>query len=191
MRAVLQAAATAGLTTATIAVPALAVLVLAGLVLAGPALVLPAQAALASSSPVDITPSPSAPGTSTTFAVNCSSQTAGGNATSATLIGTTLGLSEHIPMQASTHANEFVATVVLPADIKPGSYEPDIDCSNGVTASAAFTVQAVPGVAPATGDGTTATAADDRLTAIGLGLIGLGTVSAVVFLTRRRFRARA
>ena len=189
MRAVLRAAATAGLTVATLAVPALAVpgsqsrpsLSRPSLSRHGPA--------LASSSPVDITPSPSAPGTSTTFAVNCSSQTAGGNATSATLIGTTLGLSEHIPMQASTHTNEFVTTVVLPATIKAGTYQPDIDCSNGVTASAAFTVKAAPGVAPATGDGTTATATDDRLTAIGLALAGFGAVSGVLFLTRRRFRA--
>jgi hypothetical protein len=181
MRAVLRAAATAGLTMASLAVPALAV----------PALVLPAQPVLASSSPVDITPSPSAPGTSTTFAVNCSSLSAGGKATSATLIGTTLGLGEHVPMQASTHVNEFVATVVLPADIKPGTYQPDIDCSNGVTASAALTVKAVPAVAPATGDGTTATATDDRLTVIGLALLGLGAVSGVLLLTRRRFRTRA
>ncbi len=181
MRAVLRAAATAALIVTTLTFPAFAF----------PALVLPAGAALASSSPVDISPSPSAPGTSTTFAVNCSSLTAGGNATSATLIGTTLGLSEHIPMQASTHTNEFVTTVVLPATIKPGTYQPDIDCSNGVTASAAFTVKAVPGVAPATGDGTTATAADDRLTAIGLILLGLGAVSGALVLTRRRFRSRA
>jgi len=181
MRAVLRAAATAGLTVATLAFAAFAF----------PALVFPAGAALASSSPVDISPSPSAPGTSTTFSVNCSSLTAGGNATSATLIGTTLGLSGHIPMQASTHTNEFVTTVVLPATIKPGTYQPDIDCSNGVTASAAFTVKAVPGVAPATGDGTTATATDDRLAAIGLALLGLGAVSAALVLTRHRSRSRA
>jgi hypothetical protein len=179
MRAFQRAAAQTSLIVATLTGPAVACIV---------TLVSPAQA---SSSPVDITPNPSAPGTSTTFAVNCSSLTAGGKATSATLIGTTLGLSEHIPMQASTHANEFVATVTLPAAIKAGTYQPDIDCSNGVTASAALTVKAVPGVAPATGDGTTATATDDRLTAIGLGLAGLGTVSGVLLLTRRRFRPRA
>lgn len=138
-----------------------------------------------------ITPNPSAPGTSTTFAVNCSSLTGGGKSTSATLTGTALGLSEHIPMQASTHANEFVATVTLPATIRAGGYQPDIDCSNGVTASAALTVKAVPGAAPATGDGTTATAPDDRLTAIGLALAGLGAVSGALLLTRRRFRPRA
>jgi len=182
MRAFLRAAAQAGLIVAILTGPALACIL---------TLVSPAQAAQASSAPVDITPNPSAPGTSTTFAVNCSSLTAGGKATSATLIGTTLGLSGHIPMQASTHTNEFVATVTLPAAIKAGTYQPDIDCSNGVTASAALTVKAVPGVAPATGDGTTATATDDRLAAIGLALAGLGAVSGVLLLTRRRFHPRA
>ena len=80
--------------------------------------------------------------------------------------------------------------MTLPATISAGSYQPDIDCSNGVTASAALTVKAVPGVAPATGDGTTATATDDRLTAAGLGLASLGAVSGVLLLTRRRFRPR-
>ena len=179
MRAVLRAAAPAALTVAAV------------IALALPPLLLPSGAALAGSSPVDVTPSQSAPGTSTTFAVNCSSQSAAGKATSATLIGTTLGLKDHIPMQASTHAEVFVTTVVLPASIKAGTYQPDIDCSNGVTASAAFTVKAAPGVPPATGDGTTATATDDRMAAIGVALLGFGAVSGVLLLTRRRSRTRA
>jgi hypothetical protein len=94
-------------------------------------------------------------------------------------------------MQASTHPGEFVTTVTLPAIIKAGTYQPGIDCSNGVTASATLTVTAVPAVAPATGDGTTATATDERLTTIGLALLGLGAVSAAVLVTRRRLRNRA
>jgi hypothetical protein len=171
MRPVLRGTAAAGLVAAALAWP----------VLATPGLALPAQA---SASPVDITPNPSAPGTSTTFTVDCSSLTAAGKASSATLIGTTLGLSEHIPMQASTHADQFVTTVTLPAIIKAGTYQPDIDCSNGVTASAVLTVTA-------TGDGTTATATDERLTTVGLALLGLGAVSAAVLVTRRRLRSRA
>src|SRR3984957_6697262 len=178
MRPVLRGTAAAGLVAAALAWP----------VLATPVLALPAQA---SASPVDITPNPSAPGTSTTFTVDCSSLTAAGKASSATLIGTTLGLSEHIPMQASTHADEFVTTVTLPAIIKAGTYQPDIDCSNGVTASAAPPVTAVPAVAPATGDGTTATATDERLTATGLALLGLSAVSGALLIIRRRFRTRA
>ena len=45
-------------------------------------------------------------------------------ATSATLFGITLGLAEQIPMEASTHAGEFVTTVTLPTSIIPGSYSP-------------------------------------------------------------------
>jgi hypothetical protein len=178
MRPVLRGTAAAGLVAAALAWP----------VLAAPVLAVPASA---SASPVDITPNPSAAGTSTTFAVNCSSLSAAGKAGSATLIGTTLGLSEHIPMQASTHAGEFVTTVTLPAIIKAGTYQPDIDCSNGVTASAVLTVTAVPAIAPATGDGTTATATEVRLTAIGLILLGLGALSGAVLVTRRRLRSRA
>ena len=153
-----------------------------------PALAVPARA---SASPVNITPNPSAPGTSTTFVVNCSSLTATGKASSATLVGTTLGLSEHIPMQASTHAGEFVTTVTLPAIIKAGAYQPGIDCSNGAAASAVLTVTALPALAPATGDGTTSTATDVRLTVIGLALLGLGALSGAVLVTRRRLRSRA
>jgi hypothetical protein len=178
MRPVLRGTAAAGLVAAALAWPALAT----------PVLAVPAQA---SASPVHITPNPSAPGTSTTFTVDCSSLTAAGEATSATLIGTSLELSEHVPMQASTHAGEFVTTVTLPAIIKAGTYQPDIDCSNGVTASAELTVTAVPAVAPATGDGTTATATDGRLTMIGLALLGLGTLSGAALVTRRRLRSRA
>jgi len=155
----------------------------------------PAPTAGASSSPssaVDITPDPSAAGTSTTFAVNCSSQTAAGPATSAILIGTTLGLPEHIPMRASTHSNEFVTTVVLPSSIRAATYQPDIDCSNGVTASATLTVS--PGGAPATGDGATATTTDGPLTAAGLGLAGSGALAGLALadlaLRGRRRRAR-
>ena len=178
MRPVLRGTAAAGLVAAALAWP----------VLATPVLAVPARA---SASPVQITPNPSAPGTSTTFTVNCSSLTAAGKASSATLIGTSLGLSEHIPMQASTHAGEFVTTVTLPAIIKAGSYQPDIDCSNGVTASAVLAVTAVPAVAPATGDGATSTATDVRLTVIGLALLGLGALSGAVLVTRRRLRSRA
>ena len=134
-----------------------------------------ATAASGSSAPVDITPNPATAGTRTTFAVNCSSLTAAGPASSATLIGTTLGLPKHIPMQAGTHSNAFVTTVLLPSSIKAGSYQPDIDCSNGVTASSTLTVS--PGGAPATGDGTTATATDGTLTAAGFGLAGLGVLA--------------
>jgi hypothetical protein len=137
--------------------------------------------ALASSPTIDVTPNPSAPGTSTTFAITC-----GASATSATLSGTTIGLSEHIPMQASTHQGEFVATVTLPTTITPGSYSPSIDCDNGVSGIAHFTVNPVPGQGAKTGDGTTSTATDSTLTAVGLGVAGLGAALVGLLALRRR-----
>lgn len=135
---------------------------------------------------VNIFPNPSAPGTSTTFQVNCGSQMAAGPATSATLQGTTLGLSAQIPMQSGGQTNEFVATVVLPTSLASGSYNPEIDCSNGVTASATLTVNAAPAPAPVTGDGTTSTATNNMLSDVGFGLLGVGAVVGGVLLRRRR-----
>jgi MYXO-CTERM domain-containing protein len=135
---------------------------------------------------VNIFPNPSAPGTSTTFQVNCGSQSAAGPATSATLEGSSLGLAAQVPMQSGGQTNEFVTTVVLPTSLSPGTYSPDIVCSNGVTASAALTVNAVPTPAPVTGDGTTATATNSMLTNVGFALLGLGAIVGGVLLRRRR-----
>lgn len=135
---------------------------------------------------VDITPNPSAPGTATTFVADCASLSAGGPADSATLSGTTLGLASQIPMQPGTQPDQFVVTVTLPQSIAPGSYSPEISCSNGVTETAVLEVNAVPGQAPATGDGTTATATDGRLTVAGLGLLGIAAVAGGLVLRRRR-----
>jgi len=146
---------------------------------------------------IDVTPSVAAPGTSVTFAVTC-----GSGATSATLFGTTLGLSEQIPMDGSTHAGEFVTTVELPASISPGGYSPSIDCSNGVSGTAAFTVNQVPteptpgpvpSGAPLTGDGTTSSATGGPFTAAGLGLLavgGLAVGAAIIRIRRRRAGTR-
>jgi len=135
---------------------------------------------------VSVTPNPSAPGTATTFVASCASLTAGGPANSATLSGTTLGLPSQIPMQPGTQTNQFVVTVTLPQSIAPGTYSPEINCSNGVTEAATLEVNAVPGQAPQTGDGTTSTATDGRLTVAGLGLLGIAAVAGGLVLRRRR-----
>jgi hypothetical protein len=135
---------------------------------------------------VTVTPNPSAPGTSTTFAASCDSQSSGGPANSATLSGSSLGLAAQISMQQGTGSNQFVVTVNLPQTIAPGSYSPDINCSNGVTETADFEVNAVPGQAPETGDGATSTATDGRLTVAGLGLLGIAAVAGGLVLRRRR-----
>jgi hypothetical protein len=140
-------------------------------------------------SPVSVYPNPSTPGASTTFTIDCSTG-AGTPCTSATLNGSSLGLPAQIPMQAGSQANVFVATVVLPSSLAPGTYSPEITCSNGVSGSATLTVNAVPGPAPATGDGTTSTATNTALANLGFGLLGAGALAGCVVL-RRRWSGRA
>jgi hypothetical protein len=149
--------------------------------------------ALAAGPVIDVTPSTATPGTGVTFAITC-----GTGATSATLFGATLGLPEHIPMEESTHAGEFVTTVDLPASISPGGYGPSIDCSNGVSGTASLAVNPAPGPvpsgAPLTGDGATSSATGGPFTAAGLGLLavgGLGVGAAVIRNRRRRAGARS
>jgi hypothetical protein len=175
MRVVTFAAATAGLAAAILASGAPAAL-------AGPAWS-PGQT-------VNIFPNPSAPGTSTTFQVNCSSQSSAGPATSATLSGSQLGLADQIPMQSTSQQNVFVTTVVLPTSLAPGTYNPEINCSNGVSASATLQVNAVPSPAPPTGDGATSTATNGWLTDLGLGLLGVGAVAGGVVVRRHRTGSR-
>jgi hypothetical protein len=150
-----------------------------------------APAALAGNPTVNIFPNPSAPGTSTTFTVDCDSQMSAGPASSATLDGTSLGLPSQIPMQANGgQSNMFEVTVVLPTNLAPGTYDPGINCSNGVTAAGALTVNAVPGQAPQTGDGTTSTATNAALTDVGLALVGAGSLAGGLLLRRRRSGSR-
>lgn len=137
---------------------------------------------------IDVTPSTAAPGTSVTFAITC-----GSGATSATLFGTTLGLSEHIPMDPSTHAGEFVTTVDLPTSISPGVYSPSIDCDNGTSGTASLTVNPLPGPQPTgppmTGDGTASSAMGGPFTTAGLSLLAAGGLAvAVAGVIRRRRR---
>jgi hypothetical protein len=133
-----------------------------------------------------VTPNPTAPGTATTFVVSCNSLTAGGTATQATLTGTSLGLPADIPMQQGSQPNQFVVTVTMPQSLAAGSFSPDINCNNGVTQTVSVQVNAVPGQAPATGDGATATATDGRLAVGGLGLLGIAAVAGGLVLRRRR-----
>jgi hypothetical protein len=181
MRLVRYVAATAGLSVAALASTAPAAL----------ASTLASTGGVGQSVPSDnpnvsVTPNPTAPGTSTTFVVSCNSVTAGGNATQATLTGTSLGLPAQIPMQQGSQPDQFVVTVDIPQDLGPGSFSPDINCNNGVTQTVNVEVNAVPGQAPATGDGTTATATDGRLTVGGLGLLGIAAVAGGLVLRRRR-----
>lgn len=166
---------------------------LAAMVLAGPTS--PTSAATSAVTTVEadhlatsVSPDPSAPGTRTTFRVNC-----GSGAFSATLFGVTLGMANLILMHSAPGGmnGEFTVTVELPASIRPGSYHPSVDCSNGAAGVFAFAVNPVPLQAPETGDGATSTQTVTSLVPYGYGLIGLGTVALAVLLAlRRRATAR-
>jgi hypothetical protein len=173
-------------------VAAFAVLATAVLATTGPDL---AAAASVGGPVITVTPPVAAPGTSVTFAVTC-----GPGATSATLLGGTLGLQDRIPLAESTHPGEFVTTVKLPTSINPGSYAPSIGCSNGLAGSASLKVNRATGVptpsgAPLTGDGTTSSATGGPFAAAGLWLLaagGLGVgVAGVCIRIRRRAGARS
>ena len=88
-----------------------------------------------------VVPSTATAGSRVTFAVSCASL----DATSATLFGETLGLPEQIPMEAGSADGDFVITVTLPSGIAPGTYRPDIDCSDGTSTTATLMVSTMPG----------------------------------------------
>ena len=153
------------------------------LTLAGAAvLAATAAPAFAADPVIDVTPPVAEPGTSVTFTITC-----GTSATSATLFGVTLGLSEQIPMKASTHAGEFATTVELPASVSPGGYSPAIDCSNGVSGGATFNVNPPPPGAPLPGNSTTSSATGQRRAGLWLlAVIGLAVGAVVIRIRRRR-----
>jgi hypothetical protein len=133
-----------------------------------------------------VDPSSTTPGTSVTFQVFCASI----DAASATFFGTTLGLPEQIPMDKESEGGVFSATVTLPGNIRPGTYMPDMDCSDGSSATATLTITAIPHGGAQTGDGTTSTETDNGLAVGGLALTGLGALAGGIALLRRRHAAR-
>jgi hypothetical protein len=130
-------------------------------------------------------PSTATPGTSVTFQVFCNSLTA----SSATFVGTTLGLPSQIPMNKELGGGVFSITVTLPGNILPGVFHPDIDCSDGSSATARIKVTPFPSQGgAATGDGTTATQTDNGMAYGGLALIGIGAVAGGIAVRRRSTR---
>jgi len=151
----------------------------------------PAQAAATNppggGATASVDPSTATPGSSVTFQVFCASL----DTASATLFGETLGLPEQIPMDKESGAGVFSATITLPNHIRPGTYTPDMDCSDGSSATATLTVTAIPrpgGVQ--TGDGTTSTATNTGLATGGLALAGVGVLTGSIGLRRRAARHR-
>jgi hypothetical protein len=157
-----------------------------------------AMPAFAAGPVTDAYPSVAVPGQAVAFGISCVKDDGKDAAKSATLFGVTLGLSEHIPMDAATHKGVFVAVVKLPAWIKAGTYWPSMDCDNGMSGTATLTVRAaapvkpavvVPWGAPVTGDGITSTAVGGPLTVAGLGVLGASSIFGAFALRRRAAKA--
>lgn len=130
-------------------------------------------------------PSTATPGTAVTFQVFCKTL----NASSATLFGASLGLPSQIPMDKESGGGVFSITVTLPGNIQPGTYHPDIDCSDGSSASARLSVTPFPSHGgAATGDGTTSTESNGGLAFAGLVLIGVGAVAGGIAMAKRSSR---
>ena len=122
-----------------------------------------------------VIPSTAIPYGRVTFAVSCASA----RATRATLVGPTLGLTKSIRMRASSAGGDFTVAVTLPGNIRPGTYHPSIDCSDGTSTTARLLV-------PAFGGGTQPGAETSTwLTAGGLVLIGGGALICGMALRRR------
>jgi hypothetical protein len=146
---------------------------------------------------IDVYPSVAVPGQAVAFGISCVKSDGKDAATSATLFGATLGMSEHIPMEAATHKGVFVTVVKLPSWIKAGTYWPSIDCNNGMSGTATVTVRVaavkpaviVPWGAPVTGDGITSTAVGGPLTVAGLGVLGASSIFGAFALRRRAAKA--
>src|SRR5262245_9202658 len=115
-----------------------------------------AVAALALPAPVhaaaDVTVNPSAvaPGGRFTLAAYCSVATV-----SATVTGTTIGEASEITLNPFTDGGPgaFSAELTVPATTLPGTYQLDVTCSDGETASGKLVVS--PTGAPAGGGGST------------------------------------
>ena len=141
----------------------------------------PAQASVAIA-PRDtlasVVPSTAIPQSRVTFAVYCTSS----RATSATLIGRTLGLTQHIRMRPNRAAGGFAVSVTLPGSIQPGTYHPGIRCSDGTSTTARLLVPAF-----AAASSTWATVGQ-WLTVGGLILIGSVAVTRSIVLRRRHSR---
>jgi hypothetical protein len=124
-------------------------------------------------------PSAVTPGSRVTFAVSCASS----DAPTATFFGRAPGLPEQAPMDAGAADGDFTITVVLPANMQPGVYHPEVACSDGTSATAALTVTAFPVTAMVhTSHGATSTSG---LATAGVVLIGVGVVAGAIAIRRR------
>ena len=179
---------------------ALAAAVLAAAMLLPGTVLLPATAARASgpgpaATTASVRPTPAVPGGLARFTVSCASL----GTAAATLLGRPLGLTVLVPMNAAATEGDFVLTVRLPSRVRPGSYRPRIECSDGTSATVALRVESVQAAAAARAAAASASAAaatpgspvSAGLAAGGIALMAVGALAGGYALAvRRRVRAQ-
>jgi hypothetical protein len=83
-------------------------------------------------------------------------------------------------MRPNPAAGDFTVSVILPGSMRPGTYHPSIECSDGTSTTARLLVPALgPAAGPSGG-------ARTWLTAGGLALAGLSVVTGGIALRRRK-----
>jgi hypothetical protein len=124
-----------------------------------------------------VSPDTVRPGGPVTFSVVCAD-----GVREADVAGTTLGLTERIPMEPGKTSGVFSVTVNIPTSTQEGTYNVSIDCGDGTSAVVQLVVAPTGGVP--TGGGAMAHPANHALMAAGGGLLVIGAAGAV-FLRRR------
>jgi hypothetical protein len=131
-----------------------------------------ASAATASATPTFV-----ASGAKSTFRVHCT-----GSPTSASLTGTDIGLPSDIAM-SRTSTGRFAVTLRIPKGTLPGSYDVNMQCSNGDFGTASIRVS--PRGGANTGDGS-ASGIDMTTAVVGGGAVALAAVGGAILLGRRQ-----
>src|SRR5258705_9213102 len=139
------------------------------------AILTPAAASAATAS-ASATPKFVASGAKSTFRVHCA-----GTPESARLTGTDLGLPSDIAM-SPTSTGRFAVTLRIPKDTLPGSYDVNMQCSNGDFGTASIRVS--PRGGANTGD-RSASGADMTTAVVGGGAVALAAVGGAIVLGRR------
>ncbi len=131
----------------------------------------------ASAATASATPKFVASGAKSTFRVHCT-----GSPESASLTGTDLGLPSGIAM-SPTSTGRFAVTLRIPKDTLPGSYDVNMQCSNGDFGMASIRVS--PRGGANTGDGS-ASGVDMTTAVVGGGAVALAAVGGAILLGRRQ-----
>ncbi len=137
-----------------------------------------------------VSPTVAAPGRPLQFTVSCASL----GAAAATLLGQPLRLPAIIPMNAAPREGDFVVAVRLPSGVRPGSYHPRIECSDGTAATIALQVESAAAAAAAraaaaserAADGVVASPVSAGLAAVGVALMAVGALAGGSALALRR-----